>query len=74
MPLYSVCTALPGARADTGLALLFQSTIGGGSNEPAFRSFVRNVIGRLLLLDESSPAGGRKGRTQDAAGGAGAAG
>lgn len=61
VPLYSVCTALPGARADTGLALLFQSTIGGGSNEPAFRSFVRNVIGRLLLLDESSPAGGRKG-------------
>ena len=61
VPLYSVCTALPGARADTGVGLLFPSTISGGSNEPAFRSFVRNVIGRLLLLDESSAPSSRKG-------------
>lgn len=61
VPLYCVCTALPGARADTGVGLLFQSTIRAGSNEPAFRSFVRNVIGRLLLLDESSSPSSRKG-------------
>lgn len=61
VPQYTVFTALPGSRADTGLALLFQSTLEGGSNEPAFRSFVRNVIGRLLVLDESTPASDRKG-------------
>lgn len=61
VPLYTVLTALPGARADTGLALLFRSTLAGSSNEAAFRSFVRNVIGRLLVLDESTPASDRKG-------------
>jgi len=61
VPLYTVFTALPGARADSGLALLFQSTLVGSSNEAAFRSFVRNVIGRLLVLDESTPAADRKG-------------
>lgn len=61
VPLYTVLCTLPGLRADTGLALLFESTIPGSSNEPAFRSFVRHSIGRLLVLDESQPPASRKG-------------
>jgi hypothetical protein len=61
VPLYTVLCTLPGLRADTGLALLFESTIPGSSNEAAFRSFVRHSIGRLLMLDESQPPSSRKG-------------
>lgn len=59
--LYTVYTALPGVGSDEGLALLFEPTIAGGSNEPAFRSFVRNTIGRLLVLDESQAPDKRRG-------------
>jgi hypothetical protein len=61
IPLYSLFTTLPGVRADTGLAMLFDATLPGSSNEPAFRSFVRHTVGRLLLLDESQPPASRKG-------------
>jgi hypothetical protein len=61
VPLYSVFATIPGASATTGLAILFQPTVPGSSNEPAFRSFVRNTIGRLLVLDESQPAERRRG-------------
>ncbi len=61
VPLYSLFATLPGMRADTGLAMLFESTIQGSTNEPAFRSCVRHTIGRLLVLDESQPADKRKG-------------
>lgn len=64
VPLYTLFTTLPGVRADTGLALLFESTLAGGSNEPAFRSCLRNVIGRLLVLDESQTPEQRKGYLQ----------
>lgn len=61
VPLYTVFAPLPDAAGGTGLALLFQPTIDGGSNEPAFRAFVRNTIGRLLVLDESQPPASRRG-------------
>ncbi len=61
VPLYALFTNLPGVRADTGLAMLFDATLAGGTNEPAFRSFVRHTIGRLLVLDESQPPASRKG-------------
>ena len=61
VPLYSVFTTIPGASASTGLAILFEPTVRGSTNEPAFRSFVRNTIGRLLVLDESQPAEKRRG-------------
>ncbi|MCB0217391.1 MAG: hypothetical protein H6648_03740 [Caldilineae bacterium] len=66
VPLYTLFTTLPGVRADTGLAMLFESTLAGGSNEPAFRSCLRNVIGRLLVLDESQAPERRKGYLQAA--------
>jgi len=61
VPLYTLFTPLPGVRADTGLALLFDATIPGASNAPAFRSFIRHTVGRLLVLDESQPPATRKG-------------
>lgn len=61
VPLYTLFTTLPGIRADTGLAVLFDPTIAGSTNSPAFRSFVRHTVGRLLVLDESQPAASRKG-------------
>ena len=67
VPVHTVFTALPGAGSDEGLALLFEPTVAGAGNEPAFRSFVRNTIGRLLVLDESQPPEKRRGYL-DAAG------
>lgn len=67
VPLHTVYTALPGRGTEEGLALLFEPTVAGGGNEPAFRSFVRNTIGRLLVLDESQPRARRRGYL-DAAG------
>jgi len=67
VPLYTVFAGLPGEEDRKGVAMLFDSTLAGRSNEPAFRSFVRNSIGRLLLLDESQPSGRRRGYL-DAAG------
>lgn len=61
VPQYTLFTTLPGVRADAGVALLFDTTIPGSSNAAAFRSFVRNTIGRLLVLDESQPKATRKG-------------
>ncbi|MEO8083808.1 MAG: hypothetical protein ABI780_08305 [Ardenticatenales bacterium] len=61
VPLYSVFAPLPDPTGETGLALLFEPTIPGASNEAAFRSFVRMTIGRLLVLDESQPPGSRRG-------------
>lgn len=61
VPLYTLFAPLPGARVDTGIGLLFQSTLPGSTNEPVLRSFIRHTIGRLLVLDESQPASARKG-------------
>lgn len=61
VPLYTVFAPLPGPTGETGLALLFEPTIAGASNEAAFRSFVRLAIGRLLVLDESQPPASRRG-------------
>jgi len=61
IPFYTLFTPLPGQRADHGLAMLFEATLPGGSNAPAFHAFVRHTIGRLLVLDESQPAASRKG-------------
>lgn len=61
VPLYTVIAPQPGASPETALAFLFEPTIAGNTNEPAFRSFVRNTIGRLLVLDESQPKKSRKG-------------
>lgn len=59
--LFTVFAPMPGAEAGTGLALMFRPTVAGHTNEPAFRSFVRLTIGRLLVLDESAPKRARKG-------------
>lgn len=61
VPLYSVIAPLPDPTGETGLAMLFEPTIPGASNEAAFRSFVRMTIGRLLVLDESQPPASRRG-------------
>ena len=59
--MYTLFAPQPGFGPDTGLAMLYEPTIKGGTNEPAFRSFVRNTISRLLVLDESQPRSSRKG-------------
>ena len=61
VPFYTLFANLPGVRADTGLAMLFQSTLSGKSNMPAYQSFVRQSLGRLLVLDESQSPASRKG-------------
>jgi hypothetical protein len=61
VPLYSLMAVMPGTPQGTGMAMLFRPTIEGSTNEPAFRSFIRLTIGRLLVLDESVPASQRKG-------------
>jgi hypothetical protein len=65
--LYTLFLPNPGAPPGTGLALLFRPTIPQSGNEPAFRAFVRQSLGRLLVLDESQPAGSRKGYLDAAA-------
>jgi hypothetical protein len=59
--LYTLFTPNPGSPPDTGLAVLFQPTIAMAGNEAAFRAFVRQSLGRLLVLDESQPPESRKG-------------
>lgn len=59
--LYTVFAPMAGAAPDTGLAILFEPTLRDSTNEPAFRSFVRNTVSRLLVLDESQPPRARKG-------------
>ena len=66
VPLYSLFAAWPGAPAGTGLAMLFRPTVEGHGNEAVFRTFVRLTLGRLLVLDESAPAGRRKGYLETA--------
>ncbi len=61
VPLYTLFAPMPGTEAGIGLALMFRPTVAGHTNEPAFRSFVRLTIGRLLVLDESVPKASRKG-------------
>jgi hypothetical protein len=59
--LHTLFVGLPGGPEGTGLAILFRPTVAGHGNEPAFRTFVRLTIGRLLVLDESAPRAARKG-------------
>jgi hypothetical protein len=59
--LYTLFAPIPGIDPQTGMAMLFDPTLPGGTNAPAFRSFVRHTIGRLLILDESLPPQARKG-------------
>lgn len=61
VPFYTLFVPQPGSRVDSCVAMLFRSTIPGSGNEAAFRSFVRQTVGRLLVLDESQPRRQRKG-------------
>jgi hypothetical protein len=46
---------------------MFRPTTRSSGNEAAFVSFVRQVLSRLLVLDESAPAKNRKGYLEAAA-------
>ncbi len=61
VPLYTVFVPPPGAPADSCVGIVFRSTFRGAGNEPAFRGFVRQTLGRLLVVDESQSRQHRKG-------------
>lgn len=58
---------IPSHEDEDDLAILFNPTLEGESNEATFKSFIRQTIGRLLVLDESQKPGERKGYLQAAA-------
>lgn len=60
-PMYILFVSTPEMDGNTALAILFKPTIEGESNEAAFKSFIRQTIGRLLVLDESQDPENRKG-------------
>ncbi len=52
---------------DDAYAILFKPTLPGESNENDFRLFIRQTIGKLLVLDESQEPAHRKGYIEAAA-------
>ena len=62
----------PEGPAARGLALLFRPTLPESGNDAAFRSFARQTLSRLLVLDESAAVVQRKGYLEAAAQVAGA--
>jgi hypothetical protein len=64
-PMYTLF--LPSQESEEYLVILFKPTISGESNEATFKSFIRQTIGRLLVLDESQEPNKRKGYLKAAA-------
>ena len=64
-PMYTL--TIPSEEEGDALVILFKPTITGESNEAAFKSFIRQTVGRLLVLDESQKPGNRKGYLKTAA-------
>jgi len=52
---------------NSGMAIIFRPSIEGESNEIAFQLFVRQTLGKLLLLDEMQQPEKRKGYIAEAA-------
>src|SRR3989344_1584278 len=65
-PMYSVFVPQKG-ETHSACVLLFKPSIKGESNEAVFKSFVRETIGRLLILDELQEPEKRKGYLEVAA-------
>lgn len=66
-PMYTLFVPTPEMARGSALAILFKPTIEGESNEASFKSFIRQTIGRLLVLDESQEPRNRKGYLKAAA-------
>jgi hypothetical protein len=67
-PMYTlIISSKDKKREKDDVAILFKPTLAGESNEATFKAFIRNTIGRLLVLDESQSSGSRKGYLRAAA-------
>lgn len=65
-PMYTLFVPTPEMIHGEALAVLFPPLIPRESNEATYKSFVRNTLGRLLVLDESQPRENMKGYLQAA--------
>ncbi len=63
-PMYTLFIPMSASEA---YAVLFKPAIPGESNEAPFKAFVRNVISKLLVIDESQEPNRQKGYIQAAA-------
>ena len=63
-PMYTLFLPLDATRA---YAVLFRPALPGESNQATFRAFVRSMISKLLVIDESQPPRNQKGYVQAAA-------
>jgi hypothetical protein len=52
-PMYTLFVPTPEMNGNAALVVLFEPPLEGESNEATFKSFVRETIGRLLILEES---------------------
>ncbi len=69
--MFTLFLPTPNAGEGTVLAVLFKPVIEDESNESAFKGFIRQTLGRLLILDESQVLQCQKGYVKAAAGLAG---
>lgn len=65
--MYTLLVPAPEMGRGAALAILFKPTIEGQANEPDFKAFIRQAVGKLLVLDESQPREGQKGYLEAAA-------
>lgn len=63
-PMYTLFLPLDATRA---YAVLFKPALPGESNQATFRAFVKSVISKLLVIDESQSPANQKGYVQAAA-------
>lgn len=61
-PMYNLLISAPEERRKTAYAVLFKPLIQGESNEETFKRFIRNTLGRLLILDETERLEGKSGK------------
>lgn len=60
-PMYNLLIPVPEERK-TAYVVLFKPLIPGESNEETFKKFIRNTLGRLLILDETERLEGKSGK------------
>lgn len=66
-PMFTLFLPSPNLGRKTASAVLFKPVIEDESNESTFKSFVRQSLGRLLILDESQSPETQKGYVKAAA-------
>ncbi len=65
--MYTIFLKPTDAPRNTAYALMFKSLLDGTGNEIAFRSFMKQSLSKLLILDESQKPSDRKGYIEAAA-------